>query len=77
MKVKILKDCKYSSNGTNCINLAAGDIVDDLPCNVESAWLERGLCEADKPKAEPKKETKVVNPVVETKAKKKTTKAKK
>ena len=77
MKVKILKDCKYSSNGTNCIDLAAGDIVDDLPCNIESAWLESGLCEADKPKPA-KKETKVVNPVVETKAPvKKKTKAKK
>jgi len=73
MKVKILKDCKYSSNGTNCIDLAAGDVVDDLPCNVELAWIGRGVCEECKPK----KETKVVNPVVETKAPAKGKKAKK
>lgn len=63
-KVKMLEDRRYSSNGTNCICLEAGQVVDNLPENIEAAWLERGICELDKPT---KKETKVVNPVKEVK----------
>ena len=63
-KVKMLEDNKYSSNGVNCICLEAGQVVDNLPEDIESAWLNRGVCELDKPA---KKETKVVNPVEEVK----------
>lgn len=44
MKVKILKDTCYSSNGVNSVNLKAGDIVDNLPNNILDAWLNNGLC---------------------------------
>lgn len=76
-KVKMKEAAKYSSNGSDCICLCLGDVVSDLPANIEEAWLKRGVCELDKPA---KKETKVVNPVEETKEtspKKKTPKAKK
>ncbi len=73
-KVKMLESNKYSSNGVNCICLEAGQVVDNLPENIEAAWLERGVCELDKPA---KKETKIVNPVEEVKAPAKKKKAKK
>lgn len=63
-KVKMKEAAKYSSNGTDCICLEAGQVVDNLPEKIESAWLKRGVCELDKPA---KKETKVVNPVEEVK----------
>ena len=74
-KVKMLEDRRYSSNGTDCICHEAGQVVDNLPEDIESAWLNRGVCELDKQPA--KKETKVVNPVEETKAPTKKKKAKK
>ena len=64
-KVKMLEDAKYSSNGSDCICLEAGQVVDNLPENIEASWLNRGVCELDKPA---KKETKVVNPVEEVKS---------
>ena len=73
-EVKMLEDRRYSSNGTDCICLEAGQVVDNLPENIEAAWLERGICELNKPA---KKETKVVNPVEEIKAPAKKKKAKK
>ncbi len=63
-KVKMKESAKYSSNGIDCICLSVGDVVSNLPADVESAWLKRGVCELDKPA---KKETKVVSPVEETK----------
>jgi len=64
-KVKMLEANKYSSNGVNCICLEVGQVVDNLPENIEAAWLNRGVCELDKPVIE--KETKVVEPVEEVK----------
>ena len=63
-KVKMKEAAKYSSNGTDCICLSVGDVVDNLPANVEESWLKSGVCELDKPA---KKETKVVSPIEETK----------
>ena len=65
MKVKILKDSKYSHQTVH-IPVSKGDIV-ELPQFVENVWLKNGTCE--ELKAAPKKETKVVSPVVETKKK--------
>lgn len=65
-KVKMLESIKYSSTGTDCICLEAGQVVDNLPENIEAAWLARGVCELNKPTLV-KKETKVVNPVEEVK----------
>ena len=54
MKVKILKDSKYSSNGVNCVELKSGDIVDDLPQNIIDAWLDNKSCiEASKKELKP------------------------
>ena len=76
MKVTIIKECQYSSNGTNCVTLSVGETVDNLPKDIEAAFLLRGNIKAF---SEAKKETKVVNPVLETKTapKKKSTKVKK
>lgn len=63
-KVKMKESGMYSSNGSNCICLSVGDVVDNLPANVEASWLASGVCELDRPA---KKETKVVSPVEETK----------
>ncbi len=73
-KVKMKEAAEYSSNGTNCICLCAGDVVDNLPGDIEAAWLKRGVCELDKPA---KKEIKVVSPGQETKAPAKKKKVKK
>jgi hypothetical protein len=71
---KMLKDSKYSSNGVNCICVSKGDVV-DLPGDLGSAWVSNGTCELNKkPKFNPVKETAVVNPVEETKTKRKTKK---
>ncbi len=61
----MLEANRYSSNGVNCICLEAGQVVDNLPEKIELAWLNRGVCELDKPVV--KKETKVVEPVKEVK----------
>ena len=64
-KVKMKESGMYSSNGTDCICLSVGDVVNDLPADIEAAWLSRGVCSLDEPM---KRETKVVKPVEETKA---------
>lgn len=64
-KVMIHEDIKYSSNGSDCVCLKGGQSVDNLPADIEAAWLERGICSLDEPM---KRETKVVKPVEETKA---------
>ena len=74
MKVTILKDSVYSHQNLH-IPVSKGDIV-ELPEFIERVWLGNGICEECKPKV-PKKETKVVNPVVETKAPAKNKKVKK
>lgn len=74
-KVKIKQSIKYSTNGTNCISLNKGDTVENLPADIEKAWLNRGVCELVKVE---QKETKVIAPVKEVKkqTRKRATKAK-
>ncbi len=77
MKVKMLKDSKYSSNGVNCVELKAGDIVDDLPQNIADAWLSNGSCiEAGKKELKPV-DNKMLDLVDEKKEVTKATKSKK
>jgi hypothetical protein len=67
-KMKVKKS--YSIDKVNCITCKADECV-KLPKDIATAWLEHGFCEEVKPaKSEPKKETKVINPVVEKKASK-------
>ena len=65
--IKMLKDWTYSSNGTNCVTLKAGDSVEDVKPDILADWLARGIC-GEEPKIIPKKEVKIMQPVEETKA---------
>lgn len=62
-KMKVKK--AYMKTPTECIDCPEGQIV-DLPEDIAKAWLDHGFCEPAKKEA-PKKETKIINPVEETK----------
>ena len=67
---KILEDCVYSEMCQR-VEVKKGDVV-ELPEFVANSWLKRGICElAKKEKFNPVIETAVIDPVKETKAKKK------
>jgi len=69
---KILKDSKYSPDKITCVCVNKGDIV-ELPEGIANAWISNGRCELAKKKkpVNPVEKTAVVDPVKETKAKKK------
>jgi hypothetical protein len=63
--IKMLRDWTYSSNGVNCVTLKEGDSVEGVKPEILEDWLSRGICGEEK--SQPKKETKIVNPVEEVK----------
>lgn len=67
-KMKINK--AYMKSITECVKCPKGEIV-ELPEDIAKAWLKHGFCEEVKKSFSPVIETAVVDPVVETKAKKK------
>ena len=66
-KMKVSK--AYMKSINDCVKCPKGETV-DLPEDIAKAWLKNGFCEALK-KFSPVEETAVIDPVVETKAKKK------
>ena len=72
MQVEMKKTLSYATGPATACKVCEGEVV-ELPEDIASAWLERGVCE----KVGAKKETKVVEPVEETKAAPKKTTARK
>ena len=69
-KMKVTKS--YMKTLRDCVKCPKNETV-DLPEDIAKAWLKHGFCEEVK-KFNPVKETAVVNPVEETKTKRKTKK---
>jgi len=71
-KMKVTKS--YMKSVRDCVKCPKNETV-DLPGDIAEAWLKHGFCEeVSKKKFNPVEETAVVNPVEETKTKRKTKK---